>query len=145
SAVEAAKQLGISNKWGGKEPVNLKLPLRDGDEERPDDEAYAGHYFLNATSVTKPGIFKPIGKDDNGRTKFEEITDSTEVYSGCYAYVSINFYPFNVNGNKGIAVGLNNIVKVQDGEPLGGRARVEDEFADIEFDDVIDDDDDFLN
>lgn len=145
AAIEAAKQLGISNKWGGKEPANLKLPLRDGDVERPDDDAYAGHYFLNATSLTKPGIAKPVGKTPDGKTKFEEITDSTEVYSGCYARVSINFYPFNVNGNKGIAVGLGNIVKVQDGEPLGGRARVEDEFANVEFDDAFDDDDDFLN
>ena len=145
AAIEAAKQLGIQDKWGGKEPPNLKLPLRDGDTERPDDEAYKGHYFLNAASTTKPGVGKPVGKTPDGRTKFEEITDSTEVYSGCYARVSINFYPFNVNGNKGIAVGLNNIVKVQDGEPLGGRARLEDEFADIEFDVDLDDDDDFLN
>lgn len=144
AAIEAAKELGKSQ-WGGKIPANLKLPLRDGDEERPDDEAYVGHYFLNASSKTKPGIAKPIGKTPDGKTKFEEITDSTEVYSGCYARVSITFYPFNKNGNRGIAVGLNNIVKVQDGEPLGGRARVEDEFADIEFDDVLEDDDDFLN
>lgn len=143
TAIEAAKELGKSQ-WGGKIPANLKLPLRDGDEERPDDEAYAGHYFINASSKTKPGIAKPIGKTPDGKTKFEEITDSTEVYSGCYARVSINFYPFNKNGNRGIAVGLNNIVKVQDGEPLGGRARLEDEFAEIEFDDVLEDDDDFL-
>jgi len=142
-AVEVAKELGKNNKWGGKIPVNLKLPLRDGDEERPDDEAYADHYFINATSQTKPGIAKPIGKGPDGKTKFEEITDSTEVYSGCYARVSINLYPFNANGNRGIAAGLNNIVKVQDGEPLGGRAKVEDEFANVEFDDVLDDD--FLN
>jgi len=143
TAIEAAKELGKSQ-WGGKIPANLKLPLRDVDEERPDDEAYAGHYFINASSKTKPGIAKPIGKTPDGKTKFEEITDSTEVYSGCYARVSINFYPFNKNGNRGIAVGLNNIVKVQDGEPLGGRARLEDEFAEIEFDDVLEDDDDFL-
>ncbi|TVZ81262.1 uncharacterized protein DUF2815 [Aeribacillus composti] len=143
TAIEAAKELGKSQ-WGGKIPANLKLPLRDGDEERPDDEAYAGHYFINASSKTKPGIAKPIGKTPDGKTKFEEITDSTEVYSGCYARISINFYPFNKNGNRGIAVGLNNIVKVQDGEPLGGRARLEDEFAEIEFDDVLEDDDDFL-
>lgn len=145
AAIEAAKQQGIKDKWGGKEPPNLKLPLRDGDVERPDDEAYVGHYFLNASSKMKPGIAKPIGKDKNGKTLFEEITDSTEVYSGCYARVSINFYPFNRNGNRGIAVGLNNVVKVQDGEPLGGRARVEDEFADIDFDDFMQDDDDFLS
>lgn len=149
AAVEAAKELGKA-KWGGKIPAKLHTPLRDGDEERPDDEAYAGHYFFNASSKTKPGIAKPVGKDANGRTKFQEITDTTEVYSGCYAKVSINFYPFDAKGNRGVAAGLNNIVKVQDGEPLGGgRARVEDEFANEDFDDVVgfdsDDDDDFLS
>ena len=147
AAIEAAKEIGKTSKWGGKIPANLKLPLRDGDEERPDDEAYAGHYFLNATSRTKPGIAKPIGKGPDGKTKFQEITDSTEVYSGCYAKVSINFYPFDKKGNRGVAVGLNNVVKVQDGEFLGGRASVHDEFADVDFDDVLpaDEDDDFLN
>lgn len=148
AAVDAAVEQGKTSKWGGKIPANLKKPLRDGDEERPDDEAYAGHYFFNATSKTKPGIAKPIGKGPDGRVKFQEITDSTEVYSGCYAKVSINFYPYDAKGNRGVAAGLNNIVKVQDGEFLGGRSSVEDEFADEDFDDVVDisdDDDDFLS
>lgn len=142
-------------KNGGKLPPKFHTPLRDGDEERPDDEAYAGHYFFNAKSKTKPGIAKPVGRGSDGKIKFEEIEDSTEVYSGCYVKVSVNFYLFGFDGkptggNKGIAAGLNNIVKVQDGEPLGGgRARVEDEFADEDFDDVVDfdsdDDDDFLS
>lgn len=137
AAVDAAIELGKS-KWGGKIPPNLKKPLRDGDEERPDDEAYAGHYFLNATSKNKPGIAKPIGKDATGKTKFAEITDTTEVYSGCYAKVSLNFYPFDAKGNRGVAAGLNNIVKVQDGDFLGGRSSVTDDFANEEFDDVVD-------
>jgi hypothetical protein len=147
AAIDAAVELGKNSKWGGKVPANLKKPLRDGDEERPDDEAYAGHYFLNATSRNKPGIAKPIGKGPDGKTRFQEITDSTEVYSGCYAKVSLNFYPFDAKGNRGVAAGLNNIVKVQDGEFLGGRASIQDEFADEEFDDVInaDDDEDWLS
>ncbi|ERI06489.1 hypothetical protein HMPREF0083_05331 [Aneurinibacillus aneurinilyticus ATCC 12856] len=145
TAVDAAKELGKS-KWGGKVPANCKTPLRDGDEERPDDEAYAGHYFLNATSKNKPGIAKPIGKGPDGKTKFQEITDTTEVYSGCYAKVSINFYPFDAKGNRGVAAGLNNVVKVQDGEFLGGRSSVDDEFADVDFDDDVDyEEEDFLN
>lgn len=146
AAVDAAKEIGKS-KWGGKIPANCKTPLRDGDEERPDDEAYAGHYFLNASSKNQPGIAKPIGKGADGKTKFQEITDSTEVYSGCYAKVSLNFFPFDAKGNRGVAAGLNNVVKVQDGEFLGGRSSVNDEFADEEFDDAVgnDDDEDYLN
>lgn len=142
AAVEAAKEQGKS-KWNGKIPANLKTPLRDGDEERPDDENYAGHFFLNASSKNKPGIAKPVGKNADGTTKFQEITDTTEVYSGCYAKVSLNFYPFSVKNN-GVAAGLNNVVKIQDGDALAGRASVNDDFANEDFD-TEGDDDDFMN
>ena len=143
AATEAAKELGKSKWPNGKVPVGCKTPLRDGDEERPDDETYAGCYFLNASSKNKPGIAKPIGKGADGKTKFQEITDTTEVYSGCYAKVSLNFYPFDAKGNRGVAAGLNNIVKVQDGDFLGGRSNVNDDFANEEFD--TDDGDDYLS
>ena len=145
AAVEAAIEEGKTKFWNGKIPKNLKTPLRDGDDERPEDEAYEGHFFLNAkSSKRKPGIAKPIGKNADGTVKFQEITDSTEIYSGCYARVSLNFFPFNAKGNAGVGVGLNNIVKVQDGEALGGVApNLEAEFADDDFD--IDDDENFLD
>lgn len=117
-AVEAAKQAGIA-KFGGKIPQNLKLPLRDGDTEREDDENYAGCYFVNANAKARPGLV-----DAKGR----EIIDSTEFYSGCYGRASITFYAYNSNGNRGVACGLNNIMKTSDGEPLGGRAKAEDDF-----------------
>ncbi|MNO32457.1 hypothetical protein D3C76_224460 [compost metagenome] len=135
-------------KYGGKLPKDFHTPLRDGDEEAEEKgEAYEGHYFFNAKSKNKPGIAKPIGKDADGKTKFAEITDTTEVYSGCYAKVSVNFYLFDTKGNKGIAAGLNNIVKVQDGDFLGGRSSVNDDFANEDFDDDIVDisEDDFMN
>lgn len=128
-AVEQAKQDGKA-KFGGKIPANLKLPLRDGDIERPDDESYANCYFINANSKDKPQIVD---------TKVQPILDRNEVYSGCYARVSISLYAFNTNGNKGIACGLGNIQKIADGEPLGGRSRAEDDFT------AFDDDDDFLS
>jgi len=43
-AIEAAKEDGKTRKWGGKTPTNLKLPLHDGDVDRPDDEAYKKWY-----------------------------------------------------------------------------------------------------
>lgn len=121
-AIEAAKKAGLSL-WGGKVPANIKLPLRDGDAERPDDPAYKGHYFINATSKTKPGIVD---------AQLNPILDSTEFYSGCYGRASINFYPFNKAGNKGIAAGLNNLQKLADGDYLGGRSRPEDDFGDTD-------------
>ena len=130
-AIEAAKEQGKS-KWGGKIPKNLKTPLRDGDEER-DDEAYEGAMFINASSKTKPGIIDKYKK---------EITDEEELYSGCYGRASINFYAFDVNGNRGIACGINNLMKIEDGEPLGGRQSAESDFEGY-FEDVEDNDDIF--
>lgn len=120
-AIEAAKQAGIT-KFGGKIPAMMKLPLRDGDVERPDDEVYAGHYFINANCKQKPVLMYGNG---------QPIEDSTDLYSGCYGHASINFYAFNSNGNRGIACGLNGLMKKQDGEALGGRGNVAADFADL--------------
>lgn len=127
-AVDAAIEEGIA-KFGGKKPnkAAIKLPLRDGDEER-DDEAYKGHYFLNANSITPPQIVDKAVRP---------ILDRNEVYSGCYGRVSLNFYAFNSNGNKGVACGLGNIQKIKDGEPLGGRSNAADDFTTLEEDDFL--------
>lgn len=129
-AIDAAIEEG-KGKFGGKVPnkAAIKLPLRDGDIDRPDDEAYADSYFINANSNTAPQV---VDKNVN------PILDRFEVYSGIYARVSINFYAFNSNGNKGIACGLGNIQKIRDGEPLGGRTNAADDFS-------TDLDDDFLS
>lgn len=127
AAIEAAYKEGEAKLKGNGRSVPalsvLKTPLRDGDAERPDDEAYANAYFVNANSSTAPGIV------DADR---QPILDRSEVYSGVYGRASINFYAFNSNGNKGIACGLNNLQKIRDGEPLGGKSRAEDDFADEE-------------
>jgi hypothetical protein len=130
AAVEAAKEQGKTSKFGGKLPGNLKLPLRDGDEERPDDETYKGNYFINVKCKQKPGL---VDKDLN------PILDPADLYSGCYVRASINLYPFNTSGNKGVGAGLNNIQKLADGEALGGRSRAEDDFEAVseEDDDLI--------
>ena len=123
-AIEAAKKAGIVSKWSGKEPKKLDLPLRDGDEK--DDDVYSDCMFVNAKCNTKPGVV-----DKNK----EAITDEDEVYSGMWAYVSVTFYAYDVNGNKGIACGLNNVMKFKDDERLGGRVSADADFEDIEADD----------
>lgn len=133
AAVEAAIQDGIKAKWKGKKPANLKLPLRDGDDERSDDPAFKGCYFFNANGRRQPGIV------DMSR---QDILDQSEVYSGCYCRFSVDFYPFNGKQN-GVAAGLNNIQKVCDGEPLAGGSRAEDDFDD-DFTDGTGDLDDIL-
>ena len=124
NAIQAAYKEGQSKLKGNSKSVPalsvIKNPLRDGDAERPDDEAYKDSYFVNANSATAPGIV------DAARNP---ILDHSEVYSGVYGRASINFYAFNSNGNRGIACGLNNLQKISDGEPFGGKTRAEDDFA----------------
>jgi len=127
AAIEQAKKDGAS-KFGGKVPGNLKLPLRDGDVDRADDEAYKDSYFVNANSKDRPGVV-----DKNVKA----ILDQNELYSGCYGRASITFYAFNQNGNKGIACGLQNLQKLSDGEPLSGRSRAEDDFTTADDDDFL--------
>lgn len=134
-AVEAAKQDGksiIADK-NGKIPSNIKTPLRDGDEERSDDPNFEGMYFLNASSLRKPSI---VDKDLN------PIMDKSEFYSGCYGRASLNFFAYNVS-SKGIAAGLNNLQKLEDGEPLGGGSSAEDDFGGDNTWESNDDDDMF--
>ena len=133
-AIKAAVQAGIATKFGGKQPAGLKHPLRDGDEERPDDEAYADAYFINATSRTKPGLVKAMTV--GGEKKLVEITNEDDFYSGCYGYASVNFFPFNNAGNRGIAAGLNNVLKTRDGDFLGGRSSAQTDFADIDLNSI---------
>ena len=129
NAIQAAYEEGQSKLKGSSKSVPaltaIKTPLRDGDAERPDDAAYKDSYFINANSTTAPGIV------DAARNP---IIEHSEVYSGVYGRASINFYAFNSNGNKGIACGLNNLQKISDGEPLGGKTRAEDDFADEDED-----------
>ena len=133
AAIKAAYEEGQSKLKGNGKSIPalsaIKTPLRDGDAERPDDEAYKNSYFINANSATAPGI---VDADRN------PILERSEVYSGVYGRASINLYAFNSNGNRGIACGLNNLQKISDGEPLGGKSRAEDDFN-------TDDDDDFLS
>ena len=138
-AIEAAKEAAKEKKWGGKLPPNLKLPMHDGDIDRPDDENYAGHFFFNATSKDAPQIVD---------RHVQPILDPMEYGSGDYCNVSVNFYGFAASGNKGIAAGLQNIQLVRHGERLAGRPTAASDFVEVEGDDAddFDDDDmDFLN
>ena len=133
AAIQAAYEEGQGKLKGNGRSVPalsaIKTPLRDGDLERPDDEAYKNSYFINANSATAPGI---VDADRN------PVMERSEVYSGVYGRASISLYAFNTNGNKGIACGLNNLQKISDGESLGGGSRAEDDFD-------TDDEEDFLS
>lgn len=126
-AIEEAKEYGETAKWGGKIPRNLKIAFQDGDDtdldKYPENE---GHYLVNARSKKKVGLV------DSDR---QPILDPSEIYSGCWAYVSITSFAYN-NESKGVSFFLNNIMKARDDEPFGGGGSTPDEdFADIEVED----------
>ena len=132
AAIQAAYEEGQAKLRGNGKSVPplaaIKTPLRDGDAERPDDEAYKDSYFINANSATAPGI---VDADRN------PVLTRGEVYSGVYGRASISLYAFNSNGNKGIACGLNNLQLIRAGEPLGGKASAESDFASDEDEDFL--------
>ena len=132
AAIEAAYKEGEAKLKGNGKSVPplaaIKNPLRDGDVERPDDPAYSGCYFINANATSAPGI---VDADRN------PILSRSEVYSGVYGRASISFYAFNSSGNRGIACGLNNLQKIRDGEPRGGKASAESDFATADDDDFL--------
>lgn len=130
AAFEAAKKNGVASKFEGKMPAALKnktTPLRDGDDEKEGDPVYEGMWFINTSNNTKPGVRVM----ENGM--LSEALDSDDFYSGCWGAATINFYPYKVSGNTGVACGLNNVVKTKDDERLGGGSS-----ADADFSDMVD-------
>ena len=122
-AIEAACIAG-ADKFGGKVPTNLNTTVYDGDEPKTDGTERGpeckGMWVINASAQTQPGLVD---------RRCHDIMDSTQLYSGCWANVDVNFYAYNTKTNRGIACGLNNIQKVRDDEALGGRARARDVFS----------------
>lgn len=124
-AIKVAAEEGKTKAFGGRVPTNLKTTLHDGDEEADLDRnpEYAGHMYMSISGKTRPGVVD---------TNLNAIIDPLQVYSGCYGKVSMGAFAFNTQGNKGVSFGLNNVQFLEDGEPLGGRTRAEDDFSDDE-------------
>jgi hypothetical protein len=130
-AVTAAKEKGKLSKWGGKIPGNCKSPIRDGDTDREEDDTYSGMYFINCSSRQKPGV-RVL---DSG--KVVEALDGEDFYSGCWGAVTLNFFPYDSRGNKGVGAGLNNLIKTRDDERLSGGPSADQDFSDL-GDDALD-------
>lgn len=124
-------------KYGGKLPNGYKKPLKDGDAKDAegnyinDDENYRGMFFFNASAIQKPGI---VDK------KQQPLLDMSQVYSGMWGYVNVNFYPYD-NVSKGIGVGLNHIMKTKDDTAFTSRISVDTAFAGLNLEEGLGDDD----
>lgn len=126
ASMKAAYDEGVTNKWGGAHPQMNQL-LWDGDGLRksglPFGDECKGHWVITAASKQKPQVVSI----DNINCELAP----NDIYSGMYARVTINFFSFDTNGNKGVGCGLGNVMKVSDGEPLAGGASAASDFADV--------------
>lgn len=125
AAVNAAIETGISSRWNGVRPPQIAIPIHDGDGVRPSDgmpfgDECKGHWVFTASSKYAPEIVD---------LSLNPIINQSEVYSGMYARVSVQFFPYAHSGKKGIGCGLGNVQKLEDGEPLGGRTSAADDFG----------------
>jgi hypothetical protein len=116
AALKAAAKEALTAKFGDKIPKNVRNPLRDGDTETKTDgsplgKEYQGHFFCNVKSTSKPGAIDTHGND---------LIGNDDIVSGDYIRVSLNAYAYSQAGNNGVSFGLNNILLVRKGEPLGG-------------------------
>lgn len=129
-AQQAALEAGKTKTFGGSIPKSWQDTIHDGDEEGDLEKnpEYEGHLYMTVSSKTKPGIVD---------SSVQPILDSTEVYSGCYARVSINAFPYNMKGKKGVSFGLNHVQKAADGDYLGGRSKAEDDFDTLDDEDSL--------
>lgn len=126
-AIEAAKQVGLQDRYQGVIPPVLAIPVYDGDGPKPSDgmpfaDECKGHWVFSASDASQPGVL-----DQNK----QPIIRESEIYPGVYAYVSVTFFPYNKNGKKGVGCALNHVMKWQDGEPFAGGISAADAFSAI--------------
>jgi hypothetical protein len=136
---EMIKQ-ALIKKFGDQVPDKIKsqmknnpvYPLRDGDDKGEFEtwrDEYAGSYIgtLKAGKYQPGCLVRRLG--DKALSK-EEILN--EFYAGCYCIATITAYAWEKMGKRGVSIGLQNILKVSDGEPLGiAKASAASDFEDL--------------
>lgn len=129
TAIAEAIKIGTAEKWNGVKPPHVPTPIWDGDGVKQNGEPFGpeckGHWVFTASAKTDypPQI---VDKYVN------PIMDQSEIYSGIYANVTVNFFPYMFTGKKGIGAGLGNVQKVSDGEPLAGGRTAQQDFTPVE-------------
>lgn len=127
AAINDAINAGVASRWNGQRPPQPSICIHDGDGPRPSDgQAYGeechGCWVFTASSKQAPFVVD---------ASVQQIIDPTQVYSGMWGNVSVNFFAYNSNGKKGIGCGLNGIQKTRDGEPLAGFTTAEEAFTPV--------------
>lgn len=128
-AVAQAIEAGVTAKWNNVRPPQPALCVYDGDGPRPSDgapfgEECRGCWVFTATSKAD----RPPFVVDN---MVQPIIDPTQVYSGMWGNVNVNFFAYLNNGKKGIGCALNGVQKIRDGEPLSGHVTAQEAFQPV--------------
>lgn len=129
SAISAAYEDGVKNKWKNARPQLKNALIYDGDGNKTDGTPFGaeckGHWVITASSSQqrKPQV---VGIDN-----INAELAPTDIYSGMYARVTLNFFSYDSHGSKGVGCGLGNVMKTRDGEALSGGASAASDFADI--------------
>lgn len=131
NAIKYAYEKGVMGKWAGKHPP-MKEILHDGDGVRQNGAEYGaeckGCWVLNASKKASNGAPFLCTVDD----KTGVSLNPSEIYSGIYARVTLEFYPFDRPDSKGVACGLRGVMKTRDGEPLTGSVVTASEFENVD-------------
>jgi len=138
AAIAAAKKMGVEKKTfrEGVPLDRLPSPLYDGDGVRADGftpfgpECKGCWVFTASSNADRP----PKVVDANRN----EILDPTEIYSGIWGRVGVDFFAYNTGTKQGVGCALINVQKLADGEPFGAaRASVDDDFGDSDDEDPL--------
>lgn len=96
----------------------LRKPVRNGAEKAIDDNGnpdcesfYYNRYFINVKSKYQPQIVNIYN---------EPITNPDDLYGGCIVRAYLSFFSYDHAGNTGVSCSLRALVKVADGDPVGG-------------------------
>ncbi len=136
-----------NKKWGNQRPRKMNLPWKDGTEYYLDNEKknpeYKGKIICSASSYEQPVAVTKLDRryEAGDPRRIVDITDQSEFYSGCFAVAAITAFGYEKKGKKGVSFGLQNIIKVGNGDPLVKFANPQDDFCELD-DSMFDDDDD---
>lgn len=139
SKLKAAMAAAVNEKWPDpKKRPKLKNPLRDGDEDKPNNEQYEGSYFIAARGKNKPAVV--IGKD------MIPCESESEVYPGRKAAISVTASPFefkdeNGGSARGVKLFLNSVMLLAKDDVRWGGAvgDPETDFEDMDFEELGED------
>jgi hypothetical protein len=135
--LEAAFNASMLDKLGKAIPfAALKhYPIHDGDKPNEDgekNEITKGCWSIYAASNFKPGALNKRG---------EKLFTEDELYSGAIYIAAVTTWAWkHPTGGKGVSVNLDNVMKIRDGNRIGGGRKAEEDFAGMIDPDASDDD-----